>query len=202
MTTTETTSAAPATVKYCFSGSGRMANRKWAPGGDATYLSRLRRAHLAQEDLPDPWFIQDNGGIEANAPEGGWPKMSPMEIAVKLDAERGAGASPHWVHTLDRAAQAAADKNERRSARDRVSAERRKEREAERAAQEARPKEGEVGEYQGKSATVLRRLDPERILITVEGGSEELIYDEQFARVNAPTPEAAPADEGEFVEQQ
>jgi hypothetical protein len=205
--TTDTSTQAPAAApeKYCFSGSGKRANRKWAPGGDASYLSRLRKAHLAKQTLPDPWHIQLNGGVEANAPDEGWPQLNPMEIAQRLDEERGPGAPPHWVHTLERAEASYTDKAAKRAARDRTTAERKAERERERQAQENRPKEGETGEYNGQPATVLRRLDPERILIQVEEGAEELIYDEQFVRPEResdPDPTVAPVNEGEFVEQQ
>lgn len=206
MTETPTATApTPAAIKYCFSGSGKAANRKWAPGGDATYLSRLRKAHLAGESLPNPWYVQEHGGIEANAPEEGWPMMAAIDIAHALDNERGPTATPHWVHTLERAAASGADKAARRQAREEAAAERKAAREREKAAQAKRPKEGEVGEYNGAEATVLRRIDPERILISVNG-ADELVYDEEFVRTNAPdeapVDDSASADEGEFVEQQ
>jgi len=118
-TAEETTQDTPTTTfKRCFSGSGKFANRKWAPGGDATYLSRLRKAHLADETLPDPWYIQEHGGVEAdNVPEDGWPQLSAMDIAQRLDQERGAGVESHWAATLEGAKEKAAQKDQARSER-------------------------------------------------------------------------------------
>jgi hypothetical protein len=180
-----TDTPAPPRVKYCFSGSGKPANRKWAPGGDATYLSRLRKAHLANETLPDPWYIQEHGGIEANAPEDGWPELSAMDIAISLDNERGPAASPHWVHTLENSAAINADRMSKRAQRAATAAERAKARAEAKAAQAARPKEGDEGEWNGQHVVVIRRLDPERILVKTDDNNEELIFDNEFLRPEA-----------------
>ena len=167
MTTTEETAEATpedkaVTLKRCFSGSGRFANRKWAPGGDATYLSRLRKAHLAGETLPDPWVVQEHGGVEAeNVPEGGWPQLSAMDVATRLDQERGGGVESHWVHTLETAADKAKTKAEARANRESTTRKTKEERNAERERQAARPKKGSrvrrlSGDYEGQEANVVR----------------------------------------------
>jgi len=197
-------------MKRCFSGSGRFANRKWAPGGDATYLSRLRKAHLAEEQLPDPWYIQEHGGIEAeNVPDGGWPTLSAMDIAERLDQERGGGVESHWVHTLNQAAEKARAKEEAKSTRAATQRKTKEERDAERARQASRPKKNSrvrrlSGEYEGTEATVLRAISPTQLLIRYDGGMEELVTDTDVQLVDAqPESESAdePTPEGEFVEQ-
>lgn len=215
MTTAEETTEStltPTPMKRCFSGSGRYANRKWAPGGDATYLSRLRKAHLADQSLPDPWYIQEHGGVEAeNVPEDGWPQLSAMDIAQKLDQERGPSAESHWVHTLEQAKEKAAAKDAARAERSRAATKTKEERDAERARQAARPKKGsrvtrQGGEYDGQEAEVLRAISPTQLLIRYDGGMEELVTDEDIqpvAQPEEPTDLNAhqPEDEAAFVEQ-
>jgi len=210
MTTTES----PAAVKRCFSGSGRFANRKWAPGGDASYLSRLRKAHLSNETVPDPWFIQDHGGVESdNIPEGGWPQMSAVDVARRLDQERGGGVESHWVHTLEQAAEKLKAKEQARSERAKQTAAAKEQRDQERAKQSARPRKDTrvrrlSGEFQDQEATVIRTISPTQLLIRYDGGLEELVTDEDVEVLSQPesadegeaTAEAS-ADEGEFVEQ-
>jgi len=210
MSTDTETAPAPAPLRRCFSGSGRYANRKWAPGGDATYLSRLRKAHLDETMLPDPWYIQEHGGVEAeNVPEEGWPQLSAMDIARRLDQERGGGVESHWVHTLEQAQARAATKAAAKSQREATSAATRAEREAARAKAKNRPKKDTPvrrlgGERDGASATVLRAISPTQLLIRFEDGFEELVTDEDVERTdtvedNDPVEEAQP--EGEFQEQ-
>ena len=216
-TAEETTQSTPTTtLKRCFSGSGKYANRKWAPGGDATYLSRLRKAHLADETLPDPWYIQEHGGIEAdNVPEDGWPQLSAMDIAQRLDQERGAGVESHWAATLDAAKEKAAQKDQAKSERQRAAAATKAERDAERARQAKRPKKGSTvrftsGDNEGREAEVLRAISPTQLLIKFTDGDtrEELAADEEIELISQPEPaegeptEGEPAQaEGEFVEQ-
>lgn len=213
--TTESTPTQTVTLKRCFSGSGKYANRKWAPGGDATYLSRLRKAHLAEQTLPDPWYIQEHGGVEAdNVPEDGWPQLSAMDIATRLDQERGPSAESHWVHTLEQAKEKAAQKDAARSERARNAAATKAERDAERARQSKRPKKGSrvklvTGEHVDEEAEVLRTISPTQLLIKfTEGGREELVTDEDIELISQPeaaegepTEQSAPEDEGAFVEQ-
>jgi len=163
-TAEETTQDTPTTnFKRCFSGSGKFANRKWAPGGDATYLSRLRKAHLADETLPDPWYIQEHGGIEAdNVPEDGWPQLSAMDIAQRLDQERGAGVESHWAATLDAAKEKAQQKDAAKSERQKLAAATKAQRDEERARQAKRPKKGSIvrfttGDNEGREAEVLEQ---------------------------------------------
>lgn len=185
--TTDTAQAPTTALKRCFSGSGKYANRKWAAGGDATYLSRLRKAHLAGEQVPDPWFIQEHGGVEAeNVPEDGWPQMDPMDVARRLDQERGGGVDSHWVHTLEVAAEKAEAKKRARSEREAVTAASKKEKEEERARQKMRPKRGTKvirlgGEHDGQEASVVRTISPTQLLISyTDGGLEELVTDEDI----------------------
>jgi hypothetical protein len=210
-TTDETTDAPKEpTIKRCFSGSGRYANRKWAPGGDATYLSRLRKAHLAGETLPDPWVVQEHGGVEAeNVPADGWPQTTPMDIAQRLDQERGGGVDSHWVHTLEQASEKAKVKEEAKANRAASTRKTKEERDAERQRQQARPKKNSKvtragGEYDGQEATVLRAISPTQLLIRYDGGMEELVTDEDvqaIAPVEGEEPQAEAQPEGEFVEQ-
>jgi len=216
MTTTEDEVTAPTeeapppvVIKRCFSGSGRYAKRKWAPGGDATYLSRLRKAHLADETMADPWYIQDHGGVEAeNVPEDGWPQLSAMDIARRLDQERGGGVESHWVHTLENAAVKAREKAEAKANRATSTRRTKEERDEERARQAKRPKKGSkvtrlTGEYEGQEATVLRMISPTQLLIRYEGGMEELVTDDDVDPLAPEAPEAeaeAPAEDA-FVEQ-
>jgi hypothetical protein len=186
--TTET----PASVKRCFSGSGRYANRKWAPGGDATYLSRLRKAHLAGETVPDPWFIQDHGGIESeNVPAEGWPQLSPLDVANRLDQERGGGVDSHWVHTLENARGKAEAKAQARSERAKTTAQAKAQRDEERARQKQRPrKDTRVrrtgGEYDGQEAVVVRTISPTQLLVRFDGGMEELVTDDDVEVIDQP----------------
>lgn len=224
MTTTEETTATSetpqtVTMKRCFSGSGKFANRKWAPGGDASYLSRLRKAHLADQTLPDPWYIQEHGGVEGkDAPEEGWPQLSAMDIASRLDQERGGGVESHWVHTLEQAAEKARTKDEAKANRAATSRKTKEERDAERARQAQRPKKNSrvrrlTGEYEDQEATVLRLISPTQLLIRYEGGMEELVTDEDVERIDPPAADAeaetetesedetVSTDDGEFTEE-
>ena len=215
-TAEETPTTQTVTLKRCFSGSGKYANRKWAPGGDATYLSRLRKAHLADETLPDPWFIQEHGGVEAdNVPEDGWPQLSAMDIAQRLDQERGAGVESHWAATLEGAKEKAAQKDAAKTERQKAAAATKAQRDEERARQAKRPKKDSIvrliaGEHEGQEAKVLRTISPTQLLISFTAdGREELVTDEDIELVSQPeTPEGettegaeAAQPEGEFVEQ-
>lgn len=184
--------------RTCFSGDGRMTSRRWAPGGDTRYRERLRRAYRANRLLPDPWVIAEQTGREDQLPEGwdAWPTMAPMDVAIKLDAER-VNADPyahptHWQDWLTfterkNAERAAA----REAAADRPSAHRtRSEQDA--AAQMQRPQ---------RHAQGFAYLDPEhpddqvrvqvfdladrlRLIVRKLGDAEDtqqyLIYDGQF----------------------
>lgn len=200
-TGTETESPPEPVLKRCFSGSGKYARRKWAPGGDASYLSRLRKAHLADETLPDPWYIQEHGGVEGeNVPEDGWPQMSAIDIARRLDQERGAGVDSHWAHTLETAKDKEDAKAEARATRQKTQAATKEQKAAERQAQAKRPKKGSTvvrtsGDHEGQEATVLRHISPTQMLIRFEDGTEELVIDQENQDV---TPVEASADtEGE-----
>jgi hypothetical protein len=215
-TTEETATETPpqtVTMKRCFSGSGKFANRKWAPGGDASYLSRLRKAHLADQTLPDPWYIQEHGGIEdKDVPEDGWPQLSAMDIASRLDQERGGGVESHWVHTLEQASEKARTKEAAKSTRTATQRKTKEERDAERARQAQRPKKNSKvkrlsGEFEGQEATVLRAISPTQLLIRYEGGMEELVTDEDVERIDPPAADAEAEQaggeqpEGEFAEE-
>jgi hypothetical protein len=218
-TTAETPETPPEPVlKRCFSGSGKFARRKWAPGGDASYLSRLRKAHLADQTLPDPWYIQEHGGVESeNVPEDGWPQMSAIDIARRLDQERGAGVDSHWAHTLETAKDKEDAKAEARATRQKTQAATKEQKAAERAAQSKRPKKGtevlrKSGDREGQTATVLRHISPTQMLIRFEDGMEELVIDQDNQDVEPVEPSADAeaeassestenADEGEFQEQ-
>jgi hypothetical protein len=209
VTTTEEAAVEPAVaLKRCFSGSGKYARRKWAPGGDATYLSRLRKAHLANEMLPDPWYIQEHGGIESkDVPEEGWPQLSAMDIAQRLDQERGGGVESHWVSTLENAATKASARAEARAGREETQRRTREERAAARERQAARFKKGsrvtlgiEAHERDGQEAEVIRPISPTQLLIRFEDGVEELVTDNDVTAVDAPAEEAPTDDGGEFSE--
>lgn len=214
---TEVQAEAPPVLKRCFSGSGKYANRKWAPGGDASYLSRLRKAYLAEETVPDPWFIQEHGGVESQLPEGMevWPQLDAIDVARRLDQERGAGVESHWAQTLERAKDKFAAKEEARSARASVTAASRAEKAKARAAQAKRPKKNATvkrtsGEREGQEAIVLRHISPTQLLIRFDDGMEELVIDqdnediEPVESVNGEaeaTEDTVDAQEGEFQEQ-
>jgi hypothetical protein len=214
---TETQTPPEPVLKRCFSGSGKYARRKWAPGGDASYLSKLRKAHLAGETLPDPWFIQEHGGVEAELPEGtdAWPQLSAIDIARRLDQERGAGVDSHWAHTLETAKDKFDAKEEARSTRAKTQAASKEQKAAERAAQSKRPKKGTTvmrtsGDREGQEATVLRHISPTQMLIRFEDGFEELVIDqdntdvspvESSAEGDSAEGTAGATDEGEFQEQ-
>jgi hypothetical protein len=214
----ETTTETPAepVLKRCFSGSGKFARRKWAPGGDASYLSRLRKAHLADETVPDPWFIQEHGGVESeNVPEDGWPQLSAIDVARRLDQERGAGVESHWAHTLETARDKADAKAEAQKTRAATSAASKEEKAKAREAQAKRPKKGSTvkrtsGDREGQEATVLRHISPTQMLIRFEDGMEELVIDqdaqdvepvEASAEEGSAEGTAEATDEGEFQEQ-
>ena len=174
----------PLPQRPCFSGSGAMTRSRWAPGADSRYYSRLCQAHLAGETMPDPWYVRDHGGVEADPPEGGWPQLDALEIAERLDEEL-ISAARVWVPRL-------VDYHKRHGARAGISAERRQaaqERAALRQqvldAQRARPDKGDRGHYFGQPATVRARMDPTRLLIETEDYGTVLISDGDFTREEA-----------------
>lgn len=165
----------------CFSGSGALTRSRWAPGADARYWSRLSRAHLHGDTLPDPWYIRDHGGVEANEPEGGWPQLDPMEIASRLDEEL-ISAVRVWVPRLvayhkRHGARVGPTAERRRAAEERAQL-----RATRLAEQLARPDTDEVGSYYGAPAVVKARMDPARLLIEVEGHGPLLVSDGEFER--------------------
>lgn len=166
----------------CFSGTGALTRSRWAPGQDTRYWSRLCRAHMAGDTLPDPWYIAQHGGLEAAEPDGGWPQLDPMEIAERLDQEL-ISAARVWVPRLidyhrRHVREAPGVISERRQAVER----RALLRSQVIGAQLARPDAGEIGSYFGTPATVRARMDPARLLIEVDGHGPLLISDGDFTR--------------------
>jgi hypothetical protein len=177
----------------------------------------LRKAYLADETVADPWFVQEHGGIEAQLPEGmeAWPQMSAIDVARRLDTERGAGVESHWAKTLETAKDKHDAKTEAQKARAATTAATKAEKAAQREAQGKRPKKGsEVtrndGEREGQTATVLRHISPTQLLIRYEDGMEELVIDQENQDVTPVEASAGEAstegtaeatDEGEFTEQ-
>jgi hypothetical protein len=188
----------PAVQKWCFSGSGKPSKSKWAPGGDATYLSRLRRAHLADETVPDPWFIQENGGVEDdNVPDDGWPQMAALDVATRLDEER-PGSDSHWVHVLERSANAQADKDAAKAERQATQAAKRAEREAAKTKATERVQPGQrVATQEGERGEVIKNIDPERSLVKFEDGDERLVADASLDVIVADAGDSATLDQVE-----
>jgi hypothetical protein len=184
--------------RTCFSGDGRMTSRRWAPGGDTRYRERLRRAHAAGRQVPDPWVIADKTGREDQLPEGwdAWPTMDPMAVAQRLDAER-VNADPyahptHWQDWLTFTERKQAERAQaREAAADRPSAHRtRSEQDA--ARQMSRPQRHARGsayldpDESGDQVRVqvVDLADRERLIVRKlddPGDTRQyLIYDEQF----------------------
>jgi hypothetical protein len=136
-----------------------------------------------------------------------------MDIAQRLDQERGAGVESHWAATLDAAKEKAQQKDAAKSERQKLAAATKAQRDEERARQAKRPKKGSIvrfttGDNEGREAEVLRAISPTQLLIKFTDGDtrEELAADEEIELISQPEPaegEAAePAQaEGEFVEQ-
>jgi hypothetical protein len=185
--------------RTCFSGDGRMTSRRWAPGGDTRYRERLRRAHAAGRQVPDPWIIAEQTGREDTLPDGwdAWPTMDPMEVARKLDAER-VNADPyahpsHWQDWLTFTERRQAERAQARAAAaDRPSAHRtRSEQEA--ARQMARPQrhaKGTAYPDPDQPETTVRvqvvdLADRERLIVRkIDDPADTgqfLIYDDQFS---------------------
>jgi hypothetical protein len=133
-----------------------------------------------------------------------------MDIATRLDQERGGGVESHWVHTLEGAAEKAKAKAEAKSTREASTRRTKAERDAERARQAQRPKKNSRvrrtdGEYEGQEATVVRAISPTQLLIRYDGGMEELVTDEDVQMIDPPAADESTTEaeqpESEFVEQ-
>jgi hypothetical protein len=184
--------------RYCFSGDGRMTSRRWAPGGDTRYRERLRNAYANGRQVPDPWFIAENGGREDALPEGldAWPTMAPMAVAKRLDAERvnadRYADAEHWQRWLTFTERRQAERAQARAAADRPSAHRtRTQREA--AEQMERPQQHEQGyavldpdnpEEERWRVQVVDLADRYRLIVRKVNEPDDtqpyLIYDAQF----------------------
>lgn len=182
----------------CFSGDGRMTRGTWAPGGDTRYRERLRRAFRAGKRVPDPWFIADHGGIELPWPDGGWPTLSPWEVAERLDAER-VERDPyvdpmHWRNWLEFTERRMRARAERKASTSATYEAMRAEQTEDALAQARRPQRDATGTAyvdpeqpeDVHPARVVELADPKRMIVELLDMPEHsvtrraLIYDEMF----------------------